>query len=274
MAGELRIREAVPYITKLIEREDAMQRYAAIWALGRCGSPTEIPLLNSYAGNSTYPYFLRQIATHAMVLLLSDEERQTYVIHYQKVLPVEFQQAIAAGEKQPLATLLHERVKLLTAPSYPLLEDLYIVSTRHQLVREVLLQFLADLPLKSNYFQHIRHLFKQAELRDDHELVALLSIRFEREREMSGEPEGRSKRTAYSKRTRFYLRKRVLRNMKETGKRNDIQYVRFATALLLHYDARKENAIPYKTSKWNYERTTRESRDRTTSRTCEGRWIV
>ncbi len=38
-AGELRLKEAVPFIIRLVDRGDEMQRYAALWALGRLGDP-------------------------------------------------------------------------------------------------------------------------------------------------------------------------------------------------------------------------------------------
>jgi len=239
-AGELRIREAAPYIVKLIEREDAMQRYASLWALGRCGSEADIPTLKAYAENSSYPYYQRQIAVHALLLLLPEEERKRYIEQFEKGLAPEFQEAIKSGSKQQLLQLLEERVKLLVQPAYPLLEELYITGIANPTVREVLLRFLGTLPLKLNFFQHIRHLFKQAEFRDDHELVALLTERFEREQENPGDGSYANKKTKpYRKTTRLYLRRRVLRRLRKMGKRGDIQYVRFATAMLLQYDAAK-----------------------------------
>jgi predicted DNA-binding WGR domain protein len=177
-AGELRLKEAAPFITKLMERENAMQRYASLWALGRCGSEADTGTLKTYAENSTYPYYQRQIATHALILLLREEQRKEYIGQFEKGLDPAFQQAIQTGSKPQLLQLLHDRVKLLVQPSYPVLEELYIVSINNPLVRDVLLQFIAGLPFKRNYFQHVRHLFKQAELRDDHELLALLTERF------------------------------------------------------------------------------------------------
>lgn len=250
-AGELRLKEAAPYISKLIEREDAIQRYSSLWALGRCGSEADIPTLKAYAENSSYPYYQRQIAVHALLLLLPEDNRKRYIEQFEKGLPPEFQDAVKSGSRQQLVRLLEERVKLLVQPSYPLLEDLYIVGFTYPVVREVLLRFLATLPLKVNFFQHIRHLFKQAELRDDHELVALLTERFEREQQTPADPSVSSRRRPYTKHTRLYLRRRVLRRLKQMGQRNDIQYVRFATAMLLQYDAAKHTGPVTQTYGWS-----------------------
>ncbi|MCF6405930.1 hypothetical protein L3C95_23725 [Chitinophaga filiformis] len=238
-AGEYRIREAAPIIAKLIEREDAMQRYSSLWALGRCGSENDIPTLKAYAENSSYPYYLRQMATHAMLLLLAEDARKSYIAQFEKGLPPEFQEAIRSAGKQALGKLLEERVKILSQPSYPLLEELYIVSIANPLVREVLLKFLGTLPFKVNFFQHIRHLFKQAEIRDDHELIAMLAERFEREQHNAGDGTYASKKRPYPKHTRSYLRRRILRRLKQMGNQHDLNYVRFSTAILLQYDAAK-----------------------------------
>lgn len=250
-AGELRLKEAAPYITRLIEREDAMQRYASLWALGRCGGESDVPTLKAYAGNSSYPYYQRQIAVHALLLLLPEDSRRSYIEQFERGLPPEFQEAVKSGDRLQLIRLLGERVKVLVQPSYPVLEELYIVGIANPLAREVLLRFLATLPLKTNFFQHVRHLFKQAELRDDHELVAMLTERFEREQEAAPDPSVPSKRRAYTKHTRLYLRRRVLRRLKQMGTQDDLQYVRFATAMLLQYDAAKHTGPVFQLYGWS-----------------------
>ena len=256
-AGELRLKEAAPFITKLIERESAMQRYSSLWALGRCGSESDTTTLKAYAENSTYPYYQRQIAVHSLILLLPEAARKEYIAQFEKGLDPDLQQTIKSGGKQQLLEELNQRIKVLVQPAYPVLEELYVVSITNPLVREVLLQFITGLPFKRNYFQHVRHLFKQAELRDDHELVALLSARFEREEDNKSDPYARNSSRAYTKTTRLYLRRRVLRRMKQMGKRDDMQYVRLATALLLQYDAAKHNKQAYNTSTYVWNSTTR-----------------
>ncbi|MBW8686929.1 hypothetical protein [Chitinophaga rhizophila] len=252
-AGELRIKEAAPFIAKLIERENAMQRYASLWALGRCGSEGDASTLKAYAENSSYPYYQRQIAVHSLLLLLPEEARKEYISQFEKGIDPDFQTAIQSGDKTRIQQLLQERVKVLVQQSYTILEELYIVSIANPLVRDVLLQFITTLPFKRNYFQHVRHLFKQAELRDDFELVALLAERFEREEDNKSDPYARNSSRAYTKLTRLYLRRRVLRRIQQMGKQNDIQYVRLATALLLRYDAAKHNKAAFSTSNylWN-----------------------
>ncbi|MVT11177.1 HEAT repeat domain-containing protein [Chitinophaga tropicalis] len=284
MAGELRLKEAVPYITKLIEREDAMQRYASLWALGRCGDNTAVPVLHAYANNQAYPYYQRQIASNSMLLLMTPEEADVYLEQYRKILPLPFQEAINKDNRQELLQLLRDQVGTLISPSYPVLEELYIIAYRVPVVKQVLVEFLSTLPFKPNYFQHIRHIFKQAELRDDHEMFGILGARFEREPEMfrhknwtayegyspeiyvealqsyistAKELKKPGSRIAYSNKTRHYLRNRVLRRLRKLGEAEDIQYVRLATALLLQYDAALNNVPERYARTMRYDYSTR-----------------
>ena len=276
-AGEYKLREAAPYIMLLIERGNAMQRYAAIWALGRCGDPAAVPILKAYADNSSHPAYLRQLAANAALMLLTDTERAAYVNRYKLALPPDIQQAVDTGNTFLLQELLNTQLQVLTETSFALLEDLYIVAADDTLVKHVLMNALAVLPLRPSYFRHIRHLLKQAELRDDQALVALLAVRFEKEGEMfRADSEGRFysheqqqyvkvaselkkpvSRLAYSARTRRYLRHRIKRRLVQMGERKDLQYVRLATALLLRYNVAQDNVAPYKRSYWIYVRAER-----------------
>lgn len=265
-AGELKIRAAAPVILRLIEKGNAMQRYAAIWALGRCGDPVAVSLVSAYIDNSTYPQYLRQMAANAVLQLLSGDERTAFITRFLHALPPEFQEAIKAQHIQSLAQLLDQRVMQLNEPTYQLLEDLYIVAADNVPVRQLLYSLFAALPLRPSWFRHVRHLYKQAEMRDDHALTALFSVRFEREPHMftsQGKPSPELKkplsRIAYSNRTRRHFRARTLHHLKELGQRSDIEYVKLATALLLQYDGSLPvyREAPYSRKVYDYDTTTR-----------------
>jgi len=263
-AGEHKIRAAAPVILRLIEKGNAMQRYAGIWALGRCGDPAAVSLVSSYIDNSTYPQYLRQMAANAVLQLLSGEERTTFIARSLHALPPEFQDAINAKDLYALTQLLDQRVMQLNEPGYQLLEDLYIVAADIVPVRQLLYALFAALPLRPSYFRHIRHLYKQAELRDDHALTALFSVRFERERQLfstSGKPPAELKKPmsklAYSNRTRRHFRNRTLRHLQELGQRTDVEYVKLATALLLQYDGNVYKEAAYSRNVYQYDATTR-----------------
>ncbi|WP_429065568.1 HEAT repeat domain-containing protein [Chitinophaga sp. W2I13] len=276
-AGEEKIKEAVPYLIKLVEKGDGLQRYAALWALGKSGDPAAIPVLRSYADNSSRPLNIRMLAANGLLLLLPTEERAAHVRSYLQRLPEIFQQAVAKGSTEELLTLLQQRVITQQEQSYPLLEDLYIVAFEHSAVRIAIGNFLMHLPFRPSWFQHIRHIFKQAELRGDQGIVAILAARFEREAPMFKNPgtsidyndkpfvpntyipelkesvqadkelKRPTSKVAFSDRTRNYLHYRVFRNLRQFGEQNDDHYVRLATALLLQYEESRDAAKEYQT---------------------------
>ncbi|MGF6930072.1 hypothetical protein QFZ48_005572 [Chitinophaga sp. W2I13] len=260
-----------------MEKGDGLQRYAALWALGKSGDPAAIPVLRSYADNSSRPLNIRMLAANGLLLLLPTEERAAHVRSYLQRLPEIFQQAVAKGSTEELLTLLQQRVITQQEQSYPLLEDLYIVAFEHSAVRIAIGNFLMHLPFRPSWFQHIRHIFKQAELRGDQGIVAILAARFEREAPMFKNPgtsidyndkpfvpntyipelkesvqadkelKRPTSKVAFSDRTRNYLHYRVFRNLRQFGEQNDDHYVRLATALLLQYEESRDAAKEYQT---------------------------
>jgi hypothetical protein len=273
--GEVKLRVAAPVIMRLIEKGNAMQRYAAIWALGRLGDPAAVPLVSAYIDNSTYPQYVRQMAANAVLQLLTGDERAAFIRRFHHALPPEFQEAISTQNMQAFADLLFSRVLQLSEANYQLLEDLYIASADNVPVKQILYGLYGSLPLRPSYFRHIRHLFKQAEMRDDHGLTGMFSVRFERELQMFNRnswgtvylPDQREgikvatelkkplSKLAYSNRTRRHFRLRTMRNLKAMGNRGSTEYVKLATALLLQYDALVYKRVAYQTNdyKYNYE---------------------
>jgi hypothetical protein len=281
-AGEWKIKEAVPYLIKLVEKGDGLQRYSALWALAKCADPAAIPVLRSYADNGSWPLNIRMLAANGLLLVLSPEERAAHVQSYLQRLPEIFQTTIANNDIPALYQLLQQRVLTQEQPNYALLEDLFIVSYENVTVRQALGALFHQLPLRPSYFQHIRHIFKQAELRDEQGTVAVFAARFEREAAMFKNPGTRidydgekeipevyvpeleeafqadkelkrpTSKLAYSDRTRHYLNRRVLRNLQQFGETSDTQFVRLATALLLQYDEERDATKEYQVRDYGY----------------------
>ncbi|MGO4293465.1 HEAT repeat domain-containing protein [Chitinophaga sp. RAB17] len=281
-AGEWKIKEAVPYLIKLVEKGDALQRYSALWALAKCADPAAIPVLRSYADNGSWPLNIRMLAANGLLLVLPPEERSAHVLSYLQRLPEIFQATIGSNDVAALFNLLQERVLTQQQLNYPLLEDLYLVAYENRTVAQVMVALLHQLPLRPSYFQHIRHIFKQAELRDDQGMVALLAARFEREASMFVNPGARTdydgetvvpkvfipeleesfqadkelkrptSKLAYSDRTRAYLHRRVLRQLQQFGAADDMQYVRLSTALLLQYEEERDATKEYQSRDYGY----------------------
>ena len=122
------------------------------------------------------------------------------------------------------------------ADGYGVLADLYWVDDER--TRPALLTFLRDAPIVPNLARIVRYLFKVAELREDAEMLGLLTYRFETTR-----PTGRAgvrrlpvrvqgERTpppvvqsAYSGKTRNYFRRRAWRILCDRGRLGSPDYV-------------------------------------------------
>jgi len=273
MAGVMKIEAAAPFIIHLANKADAMQQYAAAWALGRIKSQDAIPLFQSYFKSAQNN--LKRIGGEALLHTLKGEELQKHLQHFINSLPEPLKLAVENNNTEQLTELLQERVINQVQPQYQLLEDLYAIAIEQKWIKQILKNILLQLPLKPNYFKHIRHIYKLAEFRDDFEMLGALSCKFEREQEMFrqknneyGDPNvyvasleesvdpkkelpKKTSRLAYSNKTRQYLRKRSLRNLNNYGKFEDLNYVRMATGLLLCYDE-KDQAEPYNTTYYEY----------------------
>ncbi len=75
-AGELRIREAAPLLMPLLLKGDALQQYCGCWALGRCGDPAAIPVLEQLAGAAATKAFVRRMALTSLLALQPDAARR------------------------------------------------------------------------------------------------------------------------------------------------------------------------------------------------------
>ncbi len=166
---------------------------------------------------------------------------------------------------------------------FAVLDTLYLIDNEH--VRPALLALLRTAPLRPNYFQRIRHIFKAAEYRCDAEVYGLIAYHFEQERAMFGrtryfslakdrryayvllpggayiaqadkEIKKEAAPIAYGGRTRAYLRLRVWRTLRRLGELGDADYVRMATGVLLPFsDADAQAARESETHHWQTGRT-------------------
>ena len=275
MAGVIKLKAATPFIINLAGKGALIQQYAAAWSLGRLGNEAAIPLLQSYYKSSPGNH-LKRIAGESLLHLLTGEERTKHVQHFLNSLPQPVKLAIENDQPEQLNELLQERVVSQDQPQYAILEDLYSITMDYKWVKPLLKNILLQLPLRPNYFKHIRHIYKLAELRDDFDMLGALSCKFEREEEMFTQTSNtdedaevyissledhidshkelskKSSRIAYSNKTRQYLRNRTLRNLDNYGRFDDVNYVRMATGLLLSYDIEKDHAKPFASSYHEY----------------------
>lgn len=280
-AGELKLRTAVPYIIRLTDRGDEMQRYSALWALGRIGDISAERTLNVYFSNQKYTEKTRRIAGEGLIQILSENALQEHLNTYLNRLPEDLKKTLSNADE--IRVILQNKVFINPVGEYDFLVDLYTLSVNNQTLKKELVSILREIPLKVGFFKPIRHILKIAELRDDFEILGLLSYRFERTLEMFRKPvihswesedDGRERnkyiqaigqsikvkselkkknsRIAYSDKTRAYLIRRTLRQLKELGQEEKTEYVKLALSILLSYNSKKDYKAPYSTTEYNY----------------------
>ena len=154
---------------------------------------------------------------------------------------------IDKAEKDPqYRAALRERVDLKVEEGYGVLADLYWIDDERS--RAVLLAFLRSAPLGPNLMRIVRYLFKVAELRDDAEMLGLLTHRFETTRpSVSWGLEiyhfidhRRITRyplvtRAFTNPTRKYLCRHAWRILLDRGELGGPEYVRMAEQVLRHF---------------------------------------
>jgi WGR domain len=274
-AGEYKIIEASPYLVSLFNGGNSIQQYSCVWALARCGGTVSIPVLQSLF--SSHPSAsIKNIAGAGLLSHLNQLEKEKVLLYYINSLPEPMKLAVNNTDTVLLQQVLTERV---AQQQYNWLEDLYIVSTCIRWIRPLVKKILQELPLKPNYFKHIRTIFKLAELLDDFEISGLLSYRFEREEEMyshqlsaaskavygnvylqaldehvnlSKELQKKTPRIAYSQKTRWYLHRRTSRKLALLGYTGNTDYVKLAVSLLVSYRVQKDFSQFYSTFHYKY----------------------
>lgn len=278
MAGQLKLKETVPALLRLIERAggqkgDDQQRYAAIWALGRCAGTVHdaqvAQTIQVYYANLAHTYSdkVRRVAGEALLHLLSGPERTAHFAQLHADMYDDLQPILAAGDQPGLTTWLNTNVLIPDQPVSALLEALYSLSVDNTSIRQPLVALLREIPLRPGFFRPVRHILKMAELRDDFEVQGLLAYRFEKtpayyskplrdyysdddenpdrpryvgvvgERiKVKAELKKYDSRLAYSNVTRAFLQRRLQKTLLGLGAANNVDYVRLATAMLLGYD--------------------------------------
>lgn len=281
-AGELKIREATPLliekidkkidkkkgkkIDKKIDTSSDLRNYCIAWALGWCGGEGAIAAVtNLYRSDST-PEFVRRIAFEALLKLSDEREKDALISEKLEQLPLEVRNALGNKSASDFSSFLDAYLARGNSNNFPVLVTLYQVN--HAIARPGLLHILRTAPLRPNYFQRFRHIFKIAEYRLDAEVFGILAYRFDKEEAMfngrkdsvyewARDPETNRFRAAtyieqlshpdskfaFGNCTREYLQRRSWRTLRKLGEEGDRNYVKMAANVLLSYsDADAERA--------------------------------
>jgi hypothetical protein len=277
-AGEYKIAEAAPYLIKLFNAGDNIQRYSCTWSLARCAANATEALQFIYT-NHPSP-LLKKIAGPGLFSSLNELEKEKHSKHYLNSLPEAIKDAIQNNDAPEVDRLLEERINQ-EQPGYNWVEDFYLLSVSKPWLKPYLKKTLQSIPLKPNYFKHVRSIYKLAELLDDFEISGMLSYRFEREAEMfshhlsapakaenretfvqaagefmniSKELQKKTSRLAYSQKTRWYLHRRTRRKLMMLGYTSDKAYLYLATNILICYKKKNDFSEAYSTFHYKWTR--------------------
>lgn len=252
-AGELKIKEAAPFIVSLIGTAKELRDYCCAWALGFCGDETTLGETRKLLNHKSEA--VRRIAFEACLKLETNPQN----LLEQKIaeLPEDFQEIIRLETNETLLENLRNAVTEHKRGNFALLEQLYVVSDEKN--RPPILQILREIPLKPKFFKVIRHIFKIAEYRRDAQVYGIIAKRFETEKagftapmwgdsiylvgedgsykylnakkELSSE----NPQIAFSDRTKSYFLRRTWRTLRRLGEIGDADYVKMAVGSLLVY---------------------------------------
>jgi predicted DNA-binding WGR domain protein len=254
-AGELKIREATPFLLNLIGQGNSLRDYCIAWALGLCGDETAVSALGRFYGDPGSSKAVRRIAAEALLKLSDEETQKEFRNDMIEQLPIELRDSARNGSPEKFSYHFKNYLKTNHYSHFEALDTIYLINNEN--VRPVLLEILRTCPLKPNYFQRLRHIFKAAEYRLDAEVFGIIAHRFEKVPEMF-KSNGYSKNVtvvtdkgyesfnknvlrnvdsqiAYSQNTRMYLRKRCWRILQRMGNVGNVDYVKMAVGILLAF---------------------------------------
>lgn len=282
-AGELRLREAAPFLVNLIGSNGALRDYCIAWSLGWCGDAGHVSALNRLHADAAATDAVRRIAAEALLKISDEQTNVDFRAEAMERLPRELLETARSGPSAAFSAAL--RAYLDAAGDkferYSALELIYLIDNQN--MRPALLGLLREAPLRPNYFRQLRHIFKAAEYRRDAEVYGLLAYRFEKERAMfrnawsplsgeraqysvtvsgsyvanaSQEIQKNAASLAFGNRTRTYLRRRTWRALDRQGQLGDTEYVRMAVGVLLPFtDEDAQPARESNTYQWQSGRT-------------------
>ncbi len=237
------------------EAPEDLLLYVLAWSLGRCGSAASVPALRNLCGQGWEP--IARIATAALLLRLEGAPRAALIEQLANALPASLSGLCRSGSAEQFQQALQEHLAGDGAQR-SVLDILYLIDNAN--VRPALLHLLRTVPLRSAYFQALRHIFKVAELRRDGEVFGILAHRFETEPATESKFRAQVRVNAchtnrvvptnttvtpFGKNSREYFRARVWRALERLGELDDADYVRLAAGVLLPFtDADAEEPNP------------------------------
>lgn len=230
--GELKIAAAAPLLLRMLNTSrNPIRNYAIAWSLGWCGDRSVIPTLEGLYQNSATPDSVKRIAFEAVFKLADSAKQAEMRSQLIAQLPIELQDPVRHGTAEQFAEAFQTLLNSDDRYRFMAIELLYQINSEN--IRPAILEVLRTIPLRYNYFQRVRHIFKIAEYRQDAEVFAILAKRFDQDKKP--ECEEIENNQAYSQKMRSYLRRRVWRSLRKLGELGDPAYINLAVSILLQH---------------------------------------
>ncbi|MEO1428554.1 MAG: WGR domain-containing protein [Cyanobacteria bacterium J06633_8] len=183
-AGELKITEATPLLIDLLGTGEDLRDYCIAWALGWCCENSDnqdvIGVLTKLYQSDETADFVSSIAFEAVLKVCDEEKKSELKAETIEYLPSFFQELLKQSSSDDFTTELKAYLADCDYQDFEILEMIYEID--NEIVRPGLIDVISKAPLKPNYFQRIRHIFKVAEYRLDEEVFGILAYRFEKEK--------------------------------------------------------------------------------------------
>ncbi|KOY87796.1 hypothetical protein AD998_18140 [bacterium 336/3] len=255
--GIMKFQEAVPYLLKLVDKGDKMQKYCVLWALARCADSKALSTFQTNYANNSNDDNARKIALEGLLNVSPAPEKQKLVNTLIEKLPQAMQDCFASNRVADIEPIVLSRITEKQT-EYTFLETLYLLANEHPIISKILAKALQVMPIRPPHFKHIRSIYKLAELRDDVLILGTLSYLFESKPYMyqgvkkswrsskyvselgtyikvKDEIKSKNSKIAFSDSTKAYLQRRDLKRLKDAGNQTAQEYVKLAAAILLSY---------------------------------------
>jgi predicted DNA-binding WGR domain protein len=261
-AGDLKLKEAIPSIHKLTDTSDSFTLYSIVWAIGRCGSASDVPLLKTLQAKPVLPQHIKQLITEVLLKHTEGSEKEQLLNQILGGLPLPIQKNVQEKNYKLLTKQLREYLFELKTTSNEYLVNLYQLSRQDQSLHKVLLTILEEVPLAVNFFKHIRHIFKTSEMLEDYATYAVIAKNIEKRPGNFSSfyyEQGQRQNSAFTNTTKGYLTSRVLRFLRNYGEMGEPAYTELASELLLAFRDDQDATKPYQTAdvSYHYNSTTR-----------------
>jgi predicted DNA-binding WGR domain protein len=264
-SGELAIPEAAPLILKLVDKKNHLQLYSCIWALSRIANTSSLPFFKEIL-QQTYPAYILNLAQAAFLNVCDEETQKAEVKALALKLPESLNHAISSNDAF-LNAYVKDLFTKFGSGSADFLVPFYFVSINQKRLRNAFVSGIKHIPIKAGYFKFVRQVFKISEMLNDTEVYGILVKIIEQApynfssthtyidnkwKLVAEELKKENSTLAFSKKTKEYFSRRIVRTLDRLGNDKSLLYIKYATDILLTFDDEEDNSMPEKTSKYNY----------------------